>query len=393
MSPDVRPPHVLTIADLRRLARRRLPRIVFDYIDGAAEDELTMRRNLTAFEEVVWRPRSAVATAGWQLGTTLLGTPIAMPLLLAPVGSTRLFHTRGEEAAARAAGAAGIPYVLSTLAGCALEDVKAEASGPVWYQVYLLGGRDVAASAIARAKAAGYAALVMTIDTPVTGLRTRDLRNGSRELLGSGTGSMLPFLPQFLTRPGWLARTVADGGLMRFPNVVLPGTGPMRYQDVAPALERTMVTWDDLAWVRDLWGGPIVVKGVHTADDARQAIDRGASAVVVSNHGGRQLDGVAATLQVLPEVIEAVGSRVEVLLDGGIRTGADIAKALCLGARAVLVGRPYAWGLGAAGEAGVARAIEIFGSDLVRTLALLGCNTVQELNRDLLRLPAHWNCA
>ena len=309
----------------------------------------------------------------------MLGTPIAFPLILAPVGSSRMFYPRGEEEAARAAGDAGILYTLSTLSGCLLEDVKRATKGPAWYQLYLVGGRDVSLASIARARSAGYAALVVTIDTPVAGLRERDVRNGSKELLTRRFGPMLPFVGQFLARPRWLAAFIADGGLMKFPNVQLPD-GPMLYADVGTALEQSVVTWRDLAWIRDAWSGPIVVKGVHTGDDARRAIDAGAGAVVVSNHGGRQLDGVRATLRVLPEVVAAVDGQIEVLIDGGIRRGSDIVKALCLGARAVLAGRAYAYGLGAAGGAGVARAIDILRSDFVRTMKLLGCPGVTALD-------------
>jgi isopentenyl diphosphate isomerase/L-lactate dehydrogenase-like FMN-dependent dehydrogenase len=380
---------VLNIGDLRRLAERRLPRVAFDYIDGGADGEVTLRENCRIFDDVALRPRSAVVTRGSELRTSVLGTDLALPLLLGPVGSCRLFYPRGEAVAARAAGAAGTVYVLSTLSGTRLEEVKAASRGPCWYQVYLCGGRDVALGAIARAKAAGFSALVVTIDTPVAGLRERDVRNGSKELLSGRPWSMLPFVGQFLARPRWLVDFLADGGLMRFPNVVLPD-GPMPYVDVAAALEQSAVVWDDLRWLRDAWGGPIVIKGVHTADDARRAVDAGASAIVVSNHGGRQLDGVAPTLRVLPEVVAAVGGRVEVLLDGGIRRGGDIVKALCLGARAVLVGRAYAYGLGAGGEAGVAKAIEILRSDLVRTLKLLGCASVAELGASFVDVPSEW---
>jgi L-lactate dehydrogenase (cytochrome) len=380
----------LNIADLRRLAKRRLPRAAFDYVDGGAEDEWTLGENCRAFERVTFRPRSAVATPACDLGTNVLGAQIELPLLLAPIGSSRMLYPKGVAAAARAAGAAGTAYILSTLSGCRLEDVKAASSGPVWYQLYLVGGRDVARAAIARARDAGFSALVVTIDTPVAGLRERDVRNGVRELAGRRLGPMLPFLPQLLARPRWLAGFLRDGGLMKFPNVVLPGTGPMPYADVGAALESAVVTWQDFDWIRQAWQGPIVVKGVHTGDDARKAVDQGASAVVVSNHGGRQLDDVAPTLQVLPEVVSAVAGRAEVLLDGGVRRGSDIAKALCLGARAVLIGRAYAYGLGAAGEAGVARAIDILRTDLVRTLKLLGCPSTADLDRSFVDVPAAW---
>jgi L-lactate dehydrogenase (cytochrome) len=382
------PPSVLTIADLRERARRRLPRFVFDYIDGGAEAERTLGENVRAFDRVLLRPRSAVATYSCDLSTSVLGQRIAMPVICAPVGSCRLFWPRGEEQAARAAGLAGTIYTLSTLSGCRLEDVKAATSGPAWYQLYLLGGRDAALSAIARAKAAGYAALVVTIDTPVSGLRERDWRNGTRELLARNLSSV-PYLGQILARPRWLLDYYRDGGLMSFPNVVLAG-GPMPYADVTAALEQSMVSWADFRWIRDAWGGPVVAKGAHTADDARKALDHGADAVVVSNHGGRQLDGVAATLQVLPEIVAAVGTRTEVLFDSGIRRGSDVVKALALGARAVLVGRAYAYGLGAGGEAGVSRALEILRTDIVRTLKLLGCGAVSDLNPSFVSVPPDW---
>ena len=385
---SVDPPAVVNVEDLRRLARRRLPRAVFDYIDGGAEAERTLGENVRAFDQVLLRPRSAVATYSCDLATSVLGEPISMPVICAPVGSSRLFWPRGEEHAARAAGRAGTIYTLSTLSGCRLEDVKAATSGPAWYQLYLLGGRDVALGAIARAKAAGYSALVVTIDTPVSGLRERDWRNGVKELIAQNLSSV-PYLGQLLTRPRWLLDYYRDGGLMSFPNVMLPD-GPMPYADVTAALAASMVSWEDFRWIRDAWQGPIVAKGAHTADDALRALDHGANAVVVSNHGGRQLDGVAATLRVLPEIVAAVGTRTEVLLDSGIRRGSDVVKAVAMGAKAVLVGRAHAYGLAAAGEAGVARALEILRTDMDRTLKLLGCGAVTELDRSFVTVPADW---
>lgn len=381
----------VSIADLRRAAEKRLPRIVFDYIDGGAEDEWTLEANSRAFREVMLRPRSAVQVAATtDLGTTILGTRLALPFLLAPIGSSRMFYPRAEVAAAHEAGKAGTAYILSTLSGCRLEDVRSGSSGPLWYQLYLAGGREAALSAIDRARRAGYSALVVTIDTPVAGLRERDVRNGTRELLGSSLVQRLPLLIKFLAKPSWLSGFLGDGGLMNFPNVVLPDGRPMPYADVAAALEASTVSWNDFAWIRTAWQGPIVVKGVHTADDARAAVDHGAAAVVVSNHGGRQLDGVAPTLRVLPEVVSAVGDRIDVLMDGGIRRGGDIAKAMSLGARAVLVGRAYAYGVGAAGGPGVARAIEILRSELVRTLRLLGCSSIGELDASFVQIPSSW---
>src|SRR5580765_1329078 len=387
---SVQPPRVLNIEDLRRRAKRRLPRVVFDYIDGGAEDESTLRANCRAFETATLRPRCAVATPVCDLRTTVLGNSVSMPLILAPVGSCRLMFPRGEEAAARAAGEAAIICTLSTLSGCRLEDVAAASGGPIWYQLYLVGCRDCALGGIDRARKAGFSALVVTIDTPVAGLRERDLRNGAKELLSGKLGQMLPFMNQLLVRPRWLAAFFADGGLMKFENVVIPGTGPMLFADVTAALEQSVVTWDDLKWIRQAWNGPIVIKGIHTAEDARRAVDVGADALVVSNHGGRQLDGVAPTLRVLPEVVAAVGDRTEVLFDGGIRRGGDIVKALALGARAVLVGRAYIYGLAAGGGAGVSRAIDILRADLLRTLKLLGCASVAELDGTYVDIPKDW---
>ena len=390
--PAVGPPRVVNISDLRRIAKRRLPRIVFDYIDGGADAEVTLRENCRVFDEVTFRPRHAVAVPRCELGTDVLGTPVEMPILLAPVGSSRTFYPRGEEVAARQAGEAGTIYVLSTLSGCRLEDVKAATSRPAWYQLYLVGGIDAARGAIDRARAAGFSALVVTIDTPVAGLRERDIRNGTRELLARGP-AMIRFLPQFLARPRWLLNFLGDGGLMSFPNVVPPGQGPLPYMDISTALEQTTVTWKDFDWIREAWGGPVVVKGVLTGEDARRAVDEGAAAVVVSNHGARQLDGVSPTLRALPGIVAAVNGHAEVLLDGGIRRGSDVAKALCLGARAVLVGRAYAYGLGAAGGPGVARAIEILRNDLIRTLKLLGCAAAADLDRSYIDIPSRWTHA
>ena len=378
----------VTISDLRHLAMLRLPRMAFDYIDGGAEREWTLRENCRAFEDVLFRPRSAVATASCDLTATVLGTTIDLPFILAPVGSSRMFYPRGEEVAATAAGEAGTIYTLSTLSGCRMEDVRAATDGTAWYQLYLVGGRDVALGAIARARAAGFKALVVTIDTPVAGMRERDARNGVKQLLARNL-STVPHLGQMLTRPGWLYRFFNDGGLMNFPNIVI-NNEPMGYADVGAALEQSMTSWDDFKWIREAWGGPIVAKGVHTADDARRAVAEGAAAIVVSNHGARQLDGVAPTIRVLPEVVQAVHGQTEILLDGGIRRGSDIVKAVAMGARAVLIGRAYAYGLAAGGEAGVARAIEILRTDVVRTMKLLGCARIQDLDGTYIDAPSEW---
>jgi isopentenyl diphosphate isomerase/L-lactate dehydrogenase-like FMN-dependent dehydrogenase len=384
----VGPPHVLNINDLRRLAKRRLPRLVFDYIDGGADAEVTLRDNVKAFEQLTFRPRGAVAIPTVDIKTTVIGAELEVPFILAPVGSSRMFYPNGEVLAARAAGKAGTGYVLSTLSGTPMEQVRAATPGPAWYQVYLCGGRQASIDMLKRAKAAGFTALVVTIDTGVPGLRERDLRNGIKELLGRGV-SGIPYLGQMIAKPGWIVGAVRDGGLMSFPNVLLP-SGPMPYADVGKTLEESVVCWDDLKWIRDLWDGRIIVKGVHTAEDAQRVVAEGADALVVSNHGGRQLDGVPASIRSLPEVVSAVGSKIEVLVDGGIRNGGDVVKALSLGARAVLIGRAYAYGLAAAGEPGVARAIDILRAGIVRTMKLLGVSSVRDLNRSCVDVPSGW---
>ncbi len=381
---------VVNIADLRRLAQARLPRAVFDYIDGGADGEVTLRENCRAFQEVTFRPRNAVAVGKCDLRTTVLGAELSMPLLLAPVGFSRMICPRGEVLAAGAAGKAQIGYVLTTISGSSVEDVGAASSACRWYQLYLVGGREAAEAALVRARRAGFTVLVITIDTGTFGFRERDIRNGAGALIGNKLLPKLRFLPQLVVHPGWLAAFLRDGRMLTLPNVIVPGRGPMPLAETQAALAASVVTWKDLRWIRNVWPGPIVVKGVLTAEDAQRSLDAGAAGMIVSNHGGRQLDGVRATLRALPEIVKAVNGRAEVLVDGGVRRGADIAKAICLGARAALIGRAYAYGLGAAGEAGAFRAIEILRSDLSRALALLGCESVADLGRSYVDVPASW---
>ena len=383
-------PRVVNIGDLRRAAQARLPQVVFDYVVGGAEGEVTLRENTRAFEEVTFRPRNAVAVKKCDPRATVLGSELAMPLLLAPVGFSRLIHPKGEVCGARAAGKAGVGFTLTTISGSPVEEVGAATTGPKWYQLYLVGGREAAEAALLRARAAGFTVLAITIDTGTFGFRERDIRNGAGTLIGGNLFAKTRFLPQVLAHPGWLWRFMRDGRMLVLPNVIVPGRGPMPLSETQASLARSVVTWADLQWIRKAWPGPVVVKGVLTGEDARRALDEGAAGIVVSNHGGRQLDGVSATLRALPEVVAAVNGRAEVLVDGGIRRGSDIAKAICLGARAVLIGRAYAYGLGAAGEAGVTRAIEILRADLQRALALLGVESIAELDRSLVDVPASW---
>jgi isopentenyl diphosphate isomerase/L-lactate dehydrogenase-like FMN-dependent dehydrogenase len=388
---SVASPRVVCIADLRKLAQRRVPRAVFDYLDGGAEGEVTLRESCRVYEDVTFRPRHAVAFPECDLRTRVLGCDLALPFLLAPVGYSRLMHPAGEVAAARTAGNAGTAYILSTISGHKLENVKDASAGPVFYQLYLLGGRAAAEASLERARVARFSALVVTIDTAVAGIRERDHRNGMKELISGSMLDRLPYLPQILSRPGWLASFLLDGGLPSLPNVVLPGKGPMPLIDVGTGLAESVITWNDLRWIREAWRGPIMIKGILTGEDARRAVDEGAAAISVSNHGGRQLDCVPSSLRVLPEVVKAVGGQVEILMDGGIRRGTDIVKALCLGARAVLCGRAYAYGLAAAGEAGVNRAIEILRTDLDRTMRLLGCASVADLDLSYINIPKSWD--
>ncbi len=380
----------VNIEDLRLLAQRRLPRVVFDYVDGGADGETTLRENLRAFDAVHFRPRQAIAVPQCDLRTRVLGCDLSMPVLLAPVGYCRVIHPGGEVAAARAAGKAGTAYILSTVSGHRLEDVKAASAGPVWYQLYLTGGREAAEEAMQRALTVGYSVLVITVDTPVISQREREVRAGMDQLLRGSAWSKLPFLGDLFAHPRWLARFLLDGGLPTMPNVVTADKGPLRVSQSHTAMRRGVFTWKDLRWIRDLWKGPIVIKGVLSGEDAQRSVDEGAAAIVVSNHGGRQLDGTPTSLRVLPEIVEAVKGQAEILMDSGVRRGSDIVKALCLGARAVLCGRAYVYGLGAAGEFGVARALEILRADLDRTLRLLGCESVTALNDSYVEIPRDW---
>jgi isopentenyl diphosphate isomerase/L-lactate dehydrogenase-like FMN-dependent dehydrogenase len=384
MTNSLAAPHVLNVADLRAAARARLPNVVFDYLDGAAEQERTLADNIDAFDGVMFKPRLAVKIPQVDLSTRVLGVDIAFPALLAPIGYSRMMHPRGERAAAAGAARAGTGYILSTISGHSMENVRSENEN-VFFQLYLMGGREASERTIARAQAAGYKALFLTIDTAVAGMREKDFRNGMTQLMGKNPLRKIRYLPNLLAHPRWLAGFLLDGGMPALPNAVGPD-GPIAATNVAAALESAAVCWSDLEWIRKIWKGPIAIKGIQMADDARRAVDEGASAVVVSNHGGRQLDGVPGSLRVLPSVVEAVGSQCEVLFDSGIRRGSDIVKAMALGAKAVLIGRGYAYGMAAAGDTGVDRAIMILRNDLIRTLKLLGCASIHELDGSYLTL-------
>jgi L-lactate dehydrogenase (cytochrome) len=295
-----------------------------------------------------------------------------------------MLHPRGELAAARGARKVGTGYILSTISGHPLERVRAE-NEKVFFQVYLMGGQGATRRAFERAKALGYKGLFVTIDTAVAGNRERDPRNGMRPLMARPLLPKLRYVPEILSHPRWLFRFLMDGGMPALPNVVTE-SGPIQATDVGRALENAHVCWEDLKWIRQSWDGPVVIKGVMSAADAQRAVDEGADGIVVSNHGGRQLDGVAASLRVLPGIVEQVKGKTKIIFDGGIRRGGDIAKALCMGAEAVLIGRGYAYGMAAAGDAGVDRALEILIADLSRTMKLLGASSIRDLTPDLIAL-------
>jgi isopentenyl diphosphate isomerase/L-lactate dehydrogenase-like FMN-dependent dehydrogenase len=381
---------VVGFDDIRALAKRRLPRVVFDFVDGAAGAEHTMRANRLAFEQVSLRPRQANAPAATDLFVNVLGEALRMPILLAPCGSARVIHPDGEPAIARAAARAGTAYVVPHLGGTRCEDLRRDSTGSLWYQIYQYGGREVSEPAIRRAWSAGYRILVVTVDNART-VRERDVRNGLGPLLGGNLRRALPYMGQMLARPKWLARFLRDSGTTATPNAVLPDGRTMSPLELAAAAARAdgAFRWPDFKWLREIWSGPILAKGILTADDARRAVDCGIEGLIVSNHGGRTLDGLEATLRALPEVVAAVPSQFTVLLDSGVRRGPDVIKALCLGARAVLIGRPYMLAL-SCGEPGIARMLSLLETDLRHSLATLGCGSLAELSRELVRTPADW---
>jgi L-lactate dehydrogenase (cytochrome) len=371
------------IDDLRTLARKRLPRMVFDYIDGGADDEVTLAANRNRFSDYSLAWKTLVDVANIDTSTTVMGSPCDAPVIVTPTAVQRLFNPRaGEPAVARASQAAGLIYCLSTLASTSIEEIAKHTSGPKWFQVYVWKDRALIEAMLERVRNAGYTGLILTVDVPVAGNRERDLVN-EFTVPPRITPSILG---QMLARPGYL-----------FEMLSTPKISPANYTHLDPGKESITayldkqfsrsVTWEDAKWMKDVWGGPFAIKGIARADDARRCVDVGADAVWVSNHGGRQLDTAGATIDLLSDVVDAVGSQAEVILDGGVRRGTDIIKALALGARAVAVGRPYLYGLAAGGEAGVSQALDFLATSLKRDLALTGVSRLDELHPDLVRKP------
>ncbi|MFC2059303.1 alpha-hydroxy acid oxidase [Chloroflexota bacterium] len=376
----------INIDDLWKSARKRLPRFVFDCIDGAAEDEITLERNRKSFEKVTLRPRVLVDVSKRNTSTTILGEPVTLPVLLAPIGLTRLASRNGEMAIARAAGREGTIFVLSTASSYSIEEVSSVATKPLWFQLYPCRSREVNTMLVQRAQNAGYHALCLTVDVQTFGKRERDLRND----ITLPPRITLKKTLEVLRHPQWLYDYVFGPQLTLKNFVDLKSTSGMSAKallDYAQhEIDNPSTSWEDLAWLRDLWKGPLVVKGIMTVEAALKALDYGVDGIVVSNHGGRQLDSQPATITVLPQIVDAVGNRAEIFIDGGIRRGTDVIKAIALGARACLIGRPYIFGLAARGEAGVAQVLQIFRDEIDRTLALIGCRSLAEVDRSTVSL-------
>jgi len=386
--PAIRPSvDFVNVEDARAAARRALPRAVFDFVDGGALDETTLRDNRRAFQELTFRPRMAVHVPQVDLRTSVVGTELSAPIVFAPCGLMGTVHPDAEPAVARVAARVGTAAAFSTYSSTTIDQIAASASGGnTWFQLYFLGGRRGAEALLERARVSGCSALVVTVDTNVAGRRERDVRNGVRYPLRVGWEEARTFGPQVALRPAWLYRFARAGFPLGVANATYlapsaPGDGG------AASVFDEPPTWSDLEWIRREWAGPLIVKGVLGAEDALRAVDHGAEAVVVSNHGGRQLDGVPGALRVLPDVVEAVGGVAEVLVDGGVRRGGDVVKALALGARAVMIGRPYIWGLAAGGEEGVARIWDLLVDELASAMQLLGCDSVRSVGPEQVAAP------
>ncbi|HEY3891571.1 MAG TPA: alpha-hydroxy acid oxidase [Bradyrhizobium sp.] len=376
--------HITCIEDLRQLHMRRVPKAFFDYADRGSYSEDTLRANHDDLQQIKFRQRVLVDVSRRDLSTTILGEPAALPLILAPVGLLGMQHGDGEIHACRAAQAAGIPFTQSTMSICSIEDIAAAVDKPFWFQLYVMKDRGFIKSLIERAIAAKCSALVLTVDLQVIGQRHQDIKNG----MTVPPEWSLSKLFDFATKPAWVSG-VLRGKRRTFGNLV----GHLRGTDDITALSSwissqfdTSLSWKDVEWIRSIWPGKLILKGILDVEDAEEAAKSGAQALVVSNHGGRQLDGAPSSIEALPEIVDTVGSKIEILFDGGIRSGQDVMRALALGAKSCMIGRAYAYGLGAAGEAGVAKAIETIRNELNTTMGLCGVNTIAEIDDHVLAI-------
>jgi L-lactate dehydrogenase (cytochrome) len=373
-----------SVSDYRELARRRLPNIFFEYIDGGSYAEVTLKRNVADLEAIALRQRVMRDMTQLDMSVQTLGQTLKMPVGLAPVGMAGMYASRGEAQAARAAAGAGVPLCLSTVSVCSIEEVAATGTAP-WFQLYMLKDRGYMRELLERAKAAGCPVLVFTVDLPLPGSRYRDVRSGFTG--GTPMQAMLTQLRDGIAHPAWTWDLFVHGRPHTLGTVQGAVKEGRRVTDFLAWIARNFdrsVTWKEIDWVREVWDGPIVIKGVLDAADARDAVKAGAQGLVVSNHGGRQLDGVRSTISALPRIADAVGGDLEVFLDGGVRSGLDVLKALALGAKACFVGRAWAWALGAGGQPAVARMLDILRAELAVAMILTGCNTAREAGRDLL---------
>jgi L-lactate dehydrogenase (cytochrome) len=374
----------VTVPDYRRLAEKRLPRFLFDYVDGGAGEEKSMGANVDDFLKIKLRQRVMCDVDNVDTSTALFGQSASMPLVLAPVGLAGMMRRRGEVQGVRAATRAGIPFTTSTVGICSVEEVQAAAGKAAWFQLYMLRDRELVTALLERAHQAGYSTLVFTVDLPVAGMRHRDSRNG---MIGGGVAGGLSKAWQILTRPQWVLDVGIKGKPHDFGNLRDAVGGSKNLDEFKAFIADQFdprVTWKDISWLRTQWQGPILIKGVMTSEDALAAADVGADGVIVSNHGGRQLESVASSISKLPEVVAAVGDRVEVHMDGGVRSGTDVVKAVALGAKSVMIGRPWIWAMAARGEQGLVDLLGVFQKEIAATMALMGVTRINEITPDLL---------
>ncbi|KLN61797.1 lactate dehydrogenase [Kiloniella spongiae] len=374
---------VLEIADLKKMAQRRVPKMFFDYADSGSWTEGTYRANESDFQKIKFRQRVAVDMTNRTLASQMVGQNVSMPVAIAPTGLTGMQRADGEILAAQACEEAGVPFTLSTMSVCSIEAVAAKTSKPFWFQLYVMRDKDFAGRLIDRAKAAGCSALVLTLDLQILGQRHKDLRNG----LSTPPKFTPHHIWQMATRPGWCLGMLGTKN-RTFGNIVGHAQG---VEDLSSLSSWTAeqfdpkLSWDDVAWIKERWGGKLILKGILDPEDARMSLKTGADAIIVSNHGGRQLDGAISSIEALPEIVEAVGDKVEVHMDGGIRSGQDVLKAVALGAKGTYIGRPFLYGLGAMGKEGVTKSIEIIRNEMDITMALCGKRDIKDVDRSILR--------